>query len=237
MAASRTRLKPRNVTADLVNMKPFLCALMLSLTGQLAAGADPESVIRATFVPNYVAAVRSHDSARIRAFLHPQVLACMNAKTQEYFDYLSRSEAGDDVEGEYKITQVHLLYGPAPMLGLPEDGFRYPIQPTYEVHIEFQGGRLELIRFLAEAHGEWFELYPCPNEKGVALVHDYVARGEEQRQRVAKMVAELKDPLLAELKALVKQQRIVDAVKKYQTATGMTDITTARMVVGVLQAQ
>src|SRR5579872_1155834 len=214
-------------------MKMFLCAI-LALPCALAAEAD--SAIRDTFVPSYIAALRSQDTARIRKFLHPQVLACMNEKTQEYFDYLSRSEAGDDVEGDYKITRIAPLNGPAPLLGLPEDGFRYPIQPSYEVHVEFQDGRLELIRFLAEAHGTWFELYPCPNEKGVAVVHDYMARGEEQRQRAARLAAELKDPLLRDLKALVKQQRIIDAVKKYQAATD-ADLTTARMVIGVLEAQ
>ncbi len=216
-------------------MKLLLCALVLSATAQIVAAVDAESAIQTTFVPSYIDALRSKDPARIRAFLHPQVLACLNDKTREYFDYLARSEANDEVSGEYQVTRIGLLNGPAPMLGLPEDGFRYPFQPVYEVHIEFQSGRLELIRFLGESRGEWFEVYPCPNEKGIALVHEYIVRGEEQRQKVARLVAELKDPLLSELKALVKQERIIDAVKKYQTATD-ADITTARMVVGVLQA-
>jgi hypothetical protein len=211
----------------------FLCAILVL---PCALAADPDSAIRDTFVPGYIAALRSQDTVRIKKFLHPEVLACMNEKNQEYFDYLSRSEAGDDVGGDYKITRIAPLNGPAPLLGLPEDGFRYPIQPSYELHVEFKDGRLELIRFLAEAHGTWFELYPCPNEKGVALVHDYLARGEEQRQHAVRLAAELKDPLLGELKALVKQQRIVDAVKKYQAAAE-TDPTTARMVIGVLEAQ
>ena len=217
-------------------MKLSFLALILSFASSLAMAADAESAIRTTFVPNYISALRSHDTARIRTFLHPQVLGCMNEKSQEYFDYLARSEARDDVEGEYKITQVGAMSGPAPMLGLPEDGFRYPIQPAYEVHVEFKDGQLELIRFLAESHGEWFELYPCPNEKGIVLVHEYMLRGEEQRRRAAQLAAELKDPLLGELKALVKQQRIIDAVKRYQQATGTSDLTTARMVVGALEA-
>ncbi|HLG94765.1 MAG TPA: hypothetical protein VKX49_00495 [Bryobacteraceae bacterium] len=219
-------------------MKMSLCALLLlSAVVSQAVAADAETAIRTTFFPSYIEALRSHDTARIRTFLHPQVLACMNEKTHQYFDYLTQQEAQDDVEGKYEITRVALLNGPAPLLGLPEDGFSYPLQPTYEVHAEFKGGKLELIRFLSEAHGEWFEVYPCPNEKGVALVHDYIARGEEQRERAAKLVAELKDPLLSELKQLVKQERIIDAVKRYQAETGIGDLTIARMVIGVLEAK
>jgi hypothetical protein len=202
-----------------------------------ALAADAEAAIRTGFVPSYIEALRSHDTGRIRSFLHPQVMACMNATTHQYFDYLAQQEAQDDVEGKYEITRVAPLSGPAPLLGLPEDGFHYPMQPAYEVHVEFKDGRLELVRFLSEAQGQWFEVYPCPNEKGVALVHDYIARGEEQRQRVAKLVAELKDPLLGELKDLVRQERIVDAVKRYQAVTGLGDLATARMVVAVIQAQ
>ncbi len=62
-----------------------------------------------------------------------------------------------------------------------------------------------------------------------------MVQGEQQRQRVAQLAAELKDPLLGELKALVKQQRTIDAVKRYLAATGVTDLTLARMVIGVIE--
>lgn len=221
-----------------MNMKMSLGAvLFLSAALGHAMAADAESAIRTAFVPGYIEALRAHDTAKIRTFLHPQVLACMNGKTQQYFDYLAQQEAQDDVEGHYEITRVTPMNGPAPLLGLPEDGFRYPMQPAYEVHVEFKGGHVELIRFLSEEQGQWFEVYPCPNEKGIALVHDYIARGEEQRERAAKLVTQLKDPLLGELKDLVKQERIIDAVNRYQAASGVTDVTIARMVIGVLQAR
>lgn len=204
---------------------------------QQAIAADPEAAIRDTFVPAYIAALRSRDTARIRKFVHPQVLGCMNENTKEYFDSLSRSETAADVTGNYVIYGITKMTEPGPLFGLPEDGFRYPLQPAYEVHIQFKEGRLELIRFLAESHGSWLEVYPCPNEKGMAFMHEQMVQGEQQRQRVAQLAAELKDPLLSELKALVKQERIIDAVKRYQAATGITDLTTARMVIGVLEKQ
>ncbi len=219
-------------------MKTSLCGiLLLASLLQQAIAADPDTAIRTTFVPAYIAALRSRDTTRIRKFLHPQVLACMNENTKEYFDSLSRNEAGTDVTGNYVIYGLTKMTEPGPLFGLPEDGFRYPLQPAYEVHIQFKEGRLELVRFLAESEGSWLEVYPCPNEKGMAFMHEQMVQGEQQRQRVAQLVAELKDPLLSELKALVKQQRIIDAVKRYQVVSGITDLTTARMVIGVLESQ
>lgn len=204
---------------------------------QPAIAADPDTAIRATFVPAYIEALRSRDTARIRKFVHPRVLACMNENTKEYFDDLSRSEAEADVTGNYVIYGITKMTEPGPLFGLPEDGFRYPLQPAYEVHIQFKEGRLELIRFLAESNGSWLEDYPCPNEKGMAFMHEQMAKGEQQRQRVTQLAAELKDPLRSELKALVKQERIIDAVERYRAVSGVTDLTTARMVIGVLEKQ
>jgi hypothetical protein len=214
------------------------CALLvLPFALAQAFAADADSAIRDTFVPGYVSALRSKDIARIRTFLHPQVRACMNENTAQFFDFLSRSEADDDVQGDYRVTHIVPVNGPAPLLGLPPDGFAYPIQPAYEVHVEFRGGKLEVVRFVAEAGGAWFEVYPCPNEKGVAFTRAYAARADEQRKRVEQLAAGVKEPLLAELKALVKDGRVLDAVKRYQDASGVRDLTTARMVVGVLERQ
>lgn len=214
------------------------CALLVLpfALGQ-AVAADADSAIRDTFVPGYVAALRSKDIARIRTFLHPQVRACMNENTAQFFDFLSRSEADDDVQGDYRVTQIAPVNGPAPLLGLPPEGFAYPIPPAYEVHVEFSGGKLEVIRFVAESGGSWFEVYPCPNEKGVAFTRAYAVRAEEQRKRVEQLVAQIKEPLLGELKALVKDGRVIDAVKKYQEAAGVSDLATARMVIGAFEKQ
>ena len=76
-------------------------------------------------------------------------------------------------------------------------------------------------------------MVPCPNEKGMAFVHENIARGSAQKQRVSRLVTELKDPLLSELKDLLKQHRKLDAVKKYQQATGQ-DLPLAVMVMNAI---
>jgi hypothetical protein len=113
---------------------------------------------------------------------------------------------------------------------LPADGFFYPVQPTYELNLEFGGDGTEVIRYLAPLGGSWFIVVPCPNEKGMAFFRESIAEGNAQKQRAAELVAELKDPQLGELKDILKRRGMLDAVKRYQEATGLDDLTLAVMV-------
>lgn len=45
----------------------------------------------------------------------------------------------------------------------------------------------------------------------------------------------MKDPLLGELKAMLKQGHLIDAIHRYQAATG-ADLTTAKTVIDVVGA-
>jgi hypothetical protein len=198
--------------------------------------ADAGVAIRTVFTKNYIAALRSKDPAQVKAFLHPKVRACINDRTKEYFDFLLAHEAELNVNGNYKVTGVETHTGPAPLFGMPDDGFYYPVQPTHEVQIQFDQGNTVLIRLLAEDRGSWYEVFPCPTDKGMAFMREQMRERDEQQKKIAQLASELKDPLLAELKDLVKQQRIFDAVKKYQESTG-ADLTTSRMVVRVLEQQ
>jgi hypothetical protein len=211
-------------------------SLALALGISQAVAADTEAVIRNTFVNKFLAALRSHDPARFRPLLHPQMLACINGQTREYFDDLFSNEAGVSANRSYGMVRLSPLTAPATLIGLPEDGFHYPVKPTYELRIDLDGGRLQVIRFLAESRGSWYDVFPCPNEKGMAFMHKSIERGIEQGKRASQLAAELKDPMLGELKALVKEDRIMDAVEKYQAATG-ADLVMSRMVIGVLEKQ
>ena len=75
---------------------------------------------------------------------------------------------------------------------------------------------------------------PCPNEKGLAFFHQSLAKGAEQKRQVALLVAQLNDPLLGELKEFLKQHHKIDAVKRYQQATGQ-DLTLLVMVMNAIE--
>ncbi len=200
--------------------------ILLILSGLLKA-ADPPAAIRATFIEPWAAALKARDPVKLKPFLHPAVAACETDANREYFDSVLAQGGDLTASGAYRISKLAPVAGPAPLFGM-EDGFAYPIQPVYELQLQFEG--VILIRYLAPDHGSWYEVFPCPNEKGMAMFHKAAADREQQRQKFAQLAAELKDPLLAELKTLLGQGRKIDAIHAYQQATG-ADLTTAHGVV------
>jgi len=198
-----------------------------------AAAAEPQDAIRTTLVQPWLEAVRTQDPTRLTKFLHPKVQACVNDQTREYF------ESGTILKprgatAKYKITLAPWNQ-PGPLFGLPATDFSYPVQPTYELSLQFEQGETEVIRYVAPAGNSWFIVVPCPNENGMALIRRNNALASEQKRQVAQLVANLKDPLLSELRALRAQGRLIDAIKKYQQATGLDDLALARMVIKAIE--
>jgi hypothetical protein len=208
-------------------------AVLLAIMASSGFTASDEDAIQNTFVMPWIEAARSGDKARIEQFLHPRVRACINASTKEYFDFGLDNEVRAVGAGPYLVTKVAPLKGPPPAF-LPEDGFPYPVQATYEVQIEFEKGSLLSIHFLAPANGSWFEVFPCPNEKGMAFMRQQLVEWAEQKTRAAQLLAGLKDPLRSELTDLLRREQKMDAIKKYQQAAGV-DLTTAVAVINGLQ--
>ena len=213
------------------------CALLSALLVLPALAADDaEASIRTTFIQPWLKAVLANDPTAFNRFLHPKVRACINDQTREFFargDTLNPKSA----TAKYLITKLGPLKPPAPLFGLPEDGFAYPVQPTYELQLEFEQTNTLVVRFLALSGGSWFVVAPCPNEKGMAFLREETIRGNEQKQHVAALVADLKDPLLSELREILKKGQTLDAIKRYQQATGQEDLTLAVMVVRAITPQ
>jgi hypothetical protein len=213
-------------------MDKFASACLLgSLLLGAARAEDPEAAIKRTFVTGWIAAINTKDPARIKRFLHPQLQPCMAGSAREFFDFALGQEARNAPIGQYNVTKISAISGPPPAF-LPPDTFTYPVQPTHEIQLSF--GTTVLIRYLASANGAWYEVYPCPNQKGVAFIHEQMSKGAEQQQRARKLLSDLKDPLRSELAALLKQSKLNEATRKYQMATGEKDFTIAVMVMKLL---
>jgi len=201
-----------------------------------SAEADIQAQIRNTFVIPWVEALKSNDPANLKKFIHPNVLACINDETRDYFDASMAEELGG-AKGKYEITKLKLWNGPGPGWTLPAEGFSYPLRPTYELNLHFEQTNLVQIRYLAPANGKWYEVEACPNEKGKALLREMIIKGNEQKKRAAELASKLTDPLLAKLRAILKQHRLTDAAKKYQEATGLDDFTLAVMVMNIVDPE
>jgi hypothetical protein len=208
-------------------------AVAFVLLASSAWAASDDAAIQSTFVKPWVEALLSRDQARIASFLHPAVRACINAGTKEFFDFALQQEVHSGVSGPYRVTKLEPMRQAAPTF-LPAEDVLYPVQPAYEVDIEFEQNNYVFTRFLAPSNGSWFEVFPCPTEKGVAYIHEQGIKRAEQEKKAAQLLAQLKDPLRAELTDLLRRQLKFDAIKKYQAAASV-DLTTAVTVINALQ--
>lgn len=215
------------------NMGRLVLSLAFLASSAVAAADDDATAIENTFVKPWVAAMQSGDKAQVERFFHPASRACINMDTRLFFDtLLDRETSHDQVgRGPYHISGVRPMKGAPPAL-LPEDEFRYPVRPTYQVDVQFDD--LVMSRFVAQVNGSWFEVYPCPDAKGIAFFRKQLAGAAERKKKITQMVSEMKDPLRTELKDLLRQQRKIDAAKKYSAAAGV-DMGTAMLVIGELQ--
>ena len=209
-------------------------AISLAFMAVSAFAASDEAAIENTFVKPWIEALRSKDKARIASFLHPAVRTCMtDPSTKDFWDYVLDLQVRTAPAGGYRITKLGPMQGPAPTFQ-PEEDAAYPVQPTYELQLDFEQNNLLMVQFLAPVNGTWYDVVPCPNEKGMALFRQQLIEGAEQKKRAAQLLADLKDPLRSELNDLLRRQQKMDAIKKYKAAAGV-DLTTAVGVINALQ--
>jgi hypothetical protein len=152
------------------------------LAGSALAAPD-DAAIQSTFVKPWVEALRSKDKARLAQFFHPAVRACINPATKDFFDDALEREAGERTVGPYRVTKLAPMQSQPPAF-LPEEDVSYPVRPVYELQVEFEQSNLVFTRFLAPANGSWYEVYPCPSEKGIADLRRMRALETEREKKL-----------------------------------------------------
>jgi hypothetical protein len=214
-------------------------ATLLLLQAASPAVAQTADAGQQRFAKAFMAAIRSHDPAKVRALEHPASRACVNDETRAYFEWgvAEELDTGARTSGPYKVTR----FGPADGQGvlgfLPPEGFAYPVKPTHEIQIDTQSGesqQIMLVRELAKANGTCFVVDPCPNAAGLRFFAEPKALGDRQRAESVRLLAAMPGPLRQELAGMLAQGQIIGAAHRYQAATG-ADLTTAVGVVDQLR--
>ena len=198
----------------------------------LAQGGSPNEP--EAFAKLFVDAVNSKSAERRLALLHPKSKACINAQTQPYYDWIvSRQLKHVIPAANYKVTATPVSGKPA----LRSDGkSEYPLRPSHQLQIDFDTGpysSTSIVLLVVRDGARWYEVFPCPGPDAVAGIRAIEAKRAEQERKVESLVAQLADPLRAEITLLARQGRRIDAIKKYRDATG-EDLTTAKDVVDLL---
>jgi hypothetical protein len=163
-----------------------------------------------------VAAVKSHDVERLRRLVHPTSLACITDQNRDFFDDAFARDLRRKVPRRHTVVSVRALdkHSPSP---IPPAMGAYPVSPTHQIQIDGDTGpnsSLTVIRDLALSHGVWFEILPCPTAEGLEAFRSAKRATEEHVPRAKILVAQLGEPFLPELKALLGQGRRVEAIRR-----------------------
>lgn len=195
---------------------------------QAADAGQPEG-----FAKEFVDTINSKNTGRRLALLHPGSRACINARTQPYYDWIFTRQSRHVIPAAYKVT-TSPVPGDAPLMS---DGRSdYPLRPTQQLQIDFETGpyrSTSIVLLIARDGAAWREVLPCPRPEAVAHIKEAEARRVDHDHRVRSLVAGLADPLRAEVIALAREGRRIDAIKKYREASG-EDLSTAKSVVDLL---
>src|SRR5262245_37113889 len=216
-------------------------AALVLLSVEAAARADDTDAAQRAFIKDYVAALTSRNVAILRRLQHPATVACIADDNRDYFDALLVNDLrrAGDFAADYSVTRITALTGGAPSLSLPPNLLFYPAAPTHEFQIDTRNGEhrsLTLIRVMAAVDGQWFLIAPCPTPEGLQAFHVSRAERESQRARAIQLAADLREPLLSQVRTLLAQHRRIEAIQIYKSHADL-DLTTASRVIDVLDGK
>jgi hypothetical protein len=211
----------------------------VSCTAKADQGSIRDAQLR--FVKSYTSAIASKDLQKIEQTFHPAYRTCVTPDSHPFFETVFARKMRDQPATGYKVTSITPVDAKAPSISaafLPPDAFSYPVNPTHTIQIEFEptnGGSsfYSAMIEIAPDHGDWYWVGPCPNAKGMALFQQSQQAAARDKAEAEKLASALKDPLLAELKALLRDGHRATAINKYSTETG-SDTTTAVHVIDAL---
>ena len=119
-----------------------LCAALLGAAPMAAAQRAPDEIEpgHRAFAAQYVAALASGDTQRMRALIHPRSLACITERNRDFFDdVITRSMRPAAVEG-HRVASVRGI-DPAEPPSVPRALGAYPVAPTHRVQIDVTAAR------------------------------------------------------------------------------------------------
>ena len=219
-----------------------LVTVLASLaTGGPARAQGREIAVEAghrRFAEQYVAAARARDAERYRRLVHPKSLACINDDNRDFYDDWIARAFRWKWSGPYRIVTVRALAKGAP-LSVPPGMAAYPVAPTHQIQIDLEMSATRSASLVAEIvsnGGAWLQVLPCPTAEGLAAFRSARQATAAQEARAHTLTAGLAAPLRAEIMALLKDGRRIDAMRRYAAASG-EDLAMARRVIDLLEGE
>jgi hypothetical protein len=230
----------RRVRRSLVLATIFSASAASALTAQIRLGDAAATTTELTpsqrkFAQAYLSAVTGPDIERYKVLLHPATRACMNSDNADFFALIFKRRVGHvAVSPRLSVEKVPEKY--EMFDAMSARGWTYPVHPTQIFHIEVASKgtkQSEIMAFGALDRGVWYEVLPCPSAKALSDMRASEQKEAVERAKARELAAAMRDPLRAELLALLKADRPVSAANRYVEAMHV-DLTTATRVVDAL---
>jgi len=189
----------------------------------------PEALAQA-----FVDAVQVKSVELRTGLVHPRSKACMSPETDDYFSWIfSRQLKYAIPDGKYSAS-VQALSGPL-KAGLGG----YPVPPTHQLQVNFRTGdnrSTSVVLLIVKDGPRWYEVLACPSAEMVAGARKSNAELRRQEAQAQKIAAQGSAPWRAEVLALIKAGRRIEAMQRTAAATG-EELSIAVLVVDLLAPQ
>lgn len=221
---------------------PILSGVALLMGAALCWAAPITSLTdsQKVFVERYVQALQDRDFEKYKPLIHPKCLACYSKDNEDFHrDTFQRRlwpthwPKVQDIRA--KLNQT--LPQSTPLAKEQELGC--PVRPTHVIQLDFSAGEFKgksILVNVALDNGSWFEVFGCPSPETLQKFRVAKMQKDAEVARAETLFSSLKDPLLSDLKALLKQGKKVTAIGKYRDASG-EELSTAKRVIELLEKE
>jgi hypothetical protein len=206
-------------------------AAALAATAVQAIADSPDRPLE--FAPRLVAAINGKNLDRRKALLHPKTLACITPQTQPFIEDSLADQFRYNIPASHR-SRFEAIPADRPLS--VADGVTFPLRPTHQVQIDWETGPQQGVTFVAlVAYTEngWREVWPCVSPEKVPSMQAVREARRQREQRVQSLAANMPQALRAEVTHLVAEGRKIDAIKRYQGASG-EDLSTSKSVVELI---
>jgi len=216
------------------------CVLLASFCGAPRAqaqqqgfqipGVPPSGDVK-TLVTQYVAAFNAKDMQRLDALLHPKSLACITPESKSFYEDQMAIQWREPIAANYNARVVPVNEGNVKALASMMVVF--PVKPTQEVDIDAQQGDdvWGTTIWLVRENGRLYDDQPCATDEYLKKYRDEAPARAKEEAHFQALAAQVKDPLRAQLVALLRQHETGQAETRYQAATGADLRTAARVMI------
>lgn len=188
------------------------------------------------FVERYVQAIQARDFEKYKHMVHPKCRACYTKDNEDFHRDMFQRRLWPTHWPVVQDFRAKVLQT------LPPETSAFlacPARPTHVIQLDFSAGEFKsktVLVNVALENGSWFEVFGCPTPDALRKFRAARTQKDAELARAETLFSSLKDPLLSELKALLREDKKVTAITRYRDASG-EDLSTAKRVIELLEKQ